>query len=120
MTFEEKSSRSDASLYVLSEGGQLASARVALEHEAEKACPGLDPGGPGFRKTSCSNNKLKRDAGLKRRHVALMPAGAAEPDAEKRSERHQRQKPVHRDQNGGREARRVRDGWRRTGIELPP
>ena len=35
---------------------------MPLEHDPEKACPGLDPGvDAGFRKRSCSANKPERD-----------------------------------------------------------
>src|SRR5215468_4521537 len=50
-----------------------------LEHDPEKACPGLDPGwvpvfGKGLpprKRGSCSNNNLKRDDESKRSHHAL-------------------------------------------------
>src|SRR5262249_13184901 len=46
--------------------------RVELEHDPEKACPGLDPGWvPVFGERSCSTNKLKRDDDSKKSHPAL-------------------------------------------------
>src|SRR5262249_14480644 len=44
----------------------------ALQHDPEKACPGLDPGWvPVFGKRSCSTKKLERDDDSKKSHPAL-------------------------------------------------
>src|SRR5215510_12713918 len=54
-----------------------------LEHDPEKACPGLDPGWvpvfgkgvPPRKRGSCSTNNLKRDDDSKKSHHALGDLG---------------------------------------------
>ena len=68
---------------LLGQAGYASPAR--LEHDPEKACPGLDPGwvpvfGKGLpprRRGSCSTNKLERDDERKKSHHALAPTHKA-------------------------------------------